>query len=86
MFAQNPTAITRLEISTMTPTKPKQRHRALLRATLVGIAALLSLQAQAALVTSRAALGGNDFVDWGQLGPSGKIGRASCRERVLASV
>ena len=55
----------------MTPTKPKQRHRALLRATLVGFAALLSLQAQAALVTSRAALGGNDFVDWGQLGPSG---------------
>ena len=55
----------------MSPTKPKQCHRALSRATLVCIAALLSMQAQAALVTSRAALGGNDFVDWGQLGPSG---------------
>lgn len=39
----------------------------LARATLVGCLSLASLSASAALVTSRVALGGNDFIDWGQL-------------------
>lgn len=40
------------------------------RVALIATLALASMHASATLVTSRAALGGNDFVDWGQLGAS----------------
>ena len=45
-------------------------RRAMLAAALLGLAAVAEGQARASLtlVTSRAALGGNDSVDWGQLG------------------
>ena len=38
---------------------------------LAGLLTLVSTPASATLVTSRAALGGTDYIDWGQLGADG---------------
>ena len=43
----------------------------LVRATALAVTALATLNASAALVTTRAELGGTDFVDWSQLGGNG---------------
>lgn len=50
--------------------KTPWRTTLLKRTALIATLALASMHASANLVTSRAALGGNDFIDWGQLGAS----------------
>jgi hypothetical protein len=42
-------------------------------AVLAALAVVLPAQAQVVLVTTRPGIGGNDFLDWGSLGPSGTV-------------
>ena len=47
-----------------------------LRAGVAALALLASVQASATLVTSRAALGGDDFIDWGQVAGATQVQQA----------
>ena len=60
-----------MEIQIMSCPRNAPRSSTCLRAAVACLLVAASLHASASLVTSRAALGGDDFIDWGQLGADG---------------